>query len=215
MNLTSAASPTDELELVLALRAGDEDAFTDLVNRYQAQMVKIALAYVPSHAIAEEVVQEAWLGVLNGIGRFEQRSQLKTWIMRIVMNRAKRRGAQEARTIPISAIRDEGADRGPSVEPDRFRGQSDQWPGHWLVAPAGWSGIPEDRLLSKETLAHVGKALEALPESQREVITLRDVLGYSSAEVCNVLAISETNQRVLLHRARSRVRAAVERYLQQ
>ena len=215
MNLTSAASPTDELELVLALRAGDEDAFTDLVNRYQAQMVKIALAYVPSHAIAEEVVQEAWLGVLNGIGRFEQRSQLKTWIMRIVMNRAKRRGAQEARTIPISAIRDEGADRETSVEPDRFRGQSDQWPGHWLVAPAGWSGIPEDRLLSKETLAHVGKALEALPESQREVITLRDVLGYSSAEVCNVLAISETNQRVLLHRARSRVRAAVERYLQQ
>ena len=215
MNLTSAASPTDELELVLALRAGDEDAFTDLVNRYQAQMVKIALAYVPSHAIAEEVVQEAWLGVLNGIGRFEQRSQLKTWIMRIVLNRAKRRGAQEARTIPIPALRDERQDRGPSVEPDRFRGPSDQWPGHWLVAPSGWSGIPEDRLLSRETLAHVGKALEALPESQREVITLRNVLGYSSAEVCNVLAISETNQRVLLHRARSRVRAAVERYLHQ
>jgi RNA polymerase sigma-70 factor (ECF subfamily) len=215
MSSTTAASPTDELDLVRALRAGDEDAFTKLVNRYQAQMVKIALAYVPSHAIAEEVVQEAWLGVLNGIGRFEQRSQLKTWIMRIVMNRAKRRGAQEARTIPISAMRDERQDRGPSVEPDRFRGPSDQWPGHWLVAPAGWSGIPEDRLLSRETLAHVGKALEALPESQREVITLRDVLGYSSVEVCNVLAISGTNQRVLLHRARSRVRAAVERYLQQ
>jgi RNA polymerase sigma-70 factor (ECF subfamily) len=215
MSSTTATSPTDELELVGALRAGDEDAFTKLVNRYQAQMVNIALAYVPSHAIAEEVVQEAWLGVLNGIGRFEQRSQLKTWIMRIVMNRAKRRGAQEARTIPISAMQDERQDRGPSVESDRFRGPSDRWAGHWLVAPAGWSEIPEDRLLSKETLAHVGKALEALPESQREVIMLRDVLGYSSAEVCNVLAISETNQRVLLHRARSRVRAAVERYLRQ
>lgn len=215
MSSLTAAPPIDEHELVAALRAGDEDAFTKLVNHYQAQMLKLALAYVPSHAIAEEVVQESWVGVLNGIGRFEQRSQLKTWIMRIVMNRAKRRGAQEARTIPISAIRDEHRDRGPSVEPDRFRGPSDQWPGHWLVAPAGWSGIPEDRLLSRETLAHVGRALQALPESQREVITLHDVLGYSSAEVCNVLAISETNQRVLLHRARSRVRMAVERYLQQ
>jgi RNA polymerase sigma-70 factor (ECF subfamily) len=144
MNSTRAASPTDELELVLALRAGDEGAFMRLVNRYQLRMLKMALAYVPSHAIAEEVVQEAWLGVLNGIGRFEQHSQLKTWIMRIVLNRAKRRGAQEARTIPISALRDERQDRGPSVEPDRFRGPSDQSPRHWLVAPSGWSGIPED-----------------------------------------------------------------------
>src|SRR2546425_9259276 len=135
MTSITAALPTDELELVLALRAGDEDAFTKLVNRYQSAMLQVALTYVGSRAIAEEVVQEAWLGVLNGIGRFEGRSGLKTWIMRIVTNRAKRRGAQEARTIPIPALRDERQDRGPSVEPDRFRGPSDQWPGHWLVAP--------------------------------------------------------------------------------
>ena len=215
MNSTRAASPTDELELVLALRAGDEDAFTDLVNRYQAAMLQIALAYVPSRAIAEEVVQEAWLGVLHGIERFEQRSQLKTWLMRIVLNRAKRRGSEEARTIPFSVIQPAWNDSGPSVEPGRFRGPSNAWPGHWVSPPSSWSGVPEARLLSGEMFEQVRRALGELPTRQREVITLRDVLGYPAHEVCNVLAISETNQRVLLHRARSRVRAAVERYLEE
>ena len=215
MDATTAVPPTDELELVLALRGGDEAAFTMLVRRYQAAMLQVALTYVPSRAIAEEVVQEAWLGVLQGIGRFERRSQLKTWIMRIVINRAKRRGSEEARTIPFSGMQPARDDFSPSVEPDRFRGRSDPWPGHWWSPPASWSQIPEDRLLSREMFEHMRQALDHLPERQREVITLRDVLGYSGAEVCNVLAISETNQRVLLHRARSRVRAAVERYLQQ
>jgi RNA polymerase sigma-70 factor (ECF subfamily) len=215
MNATTAVPPADELELVLALRAGDEDAFTTLVSGYQAAMVRVALTYVPSRAIAEEVVQEAWLGVLHGIGRFERRSQLKTWIMRIVINRAKRRGSEEARTIPFSVMLPARDDSSPLVDPDRFRGPSDPWPGHWWSPPASWSEMPEDRLLSREMFEHVRRALDDLPERQREVITLRDVLGYSGEEVCNVLAISETNQRVLLHRARSRVRVAVERYLQQ
>jgi RNA polymerase sigma-70 factor (ECF subfamily) len=214
MSATTAPPPTDELDLVLALRAGDEDAFTQLVNRYQSGMLQIALAYVPSHAIAEEVVQEAWLGVLQGIARFEQRSQLKTWITRIVINRAKRRGSEEARTIPFSGVPSARQELGPSLGPDRFRGPSDLWPGHWWSLPTNWSGMPEVRALSREMLGQVRNALDLLPERQREVITLRDVLGYSSIEVCNVLAISDTNERVLLHRARSRVRAAVERYME-
>lgn len=215
MSATATISATDELELVVALRAGDELAFRQLVGRYQAAMFQLAMAYVPSRAIAEEVVQESWLGVLNGIARFEQRSRLKTWIMRIVINRAKRRGAEEGRTVPFSVMQAARDESGPAVELDRFRGASDPWPGHWWSAPAAWSAVPEDRLLSREMFTHVRRALDLLPSRQREVITLRDVLGYSGDEVCNVLAISETNQRVLLHRARSRVRAAVERYLQQ
>jgi RNA polymerase sigma-70 factor, ECF subfamily len=215
MDAPTAVSATDELELVRALRQGDEDAFTSLVNRHQSAMLQVALAYVPSRAIAEEVVQEAWLGVLQGIGRFHGRSQLKTWLFRIVINRARRRGATEARTVPFSSLTAVSADSRPSVDRDRFQGPSDRWPGHWTSAPTSWSSIPEDRLLSQEMLELVRQALGRLPPNQREVITLRDVLGWSGSEVCNVLAISETNQRVLLHRARSRVRAAIEPYLQQ
>ena len=215
MTSSTAARPTDELELVLALRMGDENAFTKLVHQYQSAMLQVALTYVGSRAIAEEVVQEAWLGVLNGIGRFEGRSQLKTWIMRIVINRAKRRGSEEARTLSFSGMQLRRDDSGPSVEPGRFRGPADPWPGHWWSPPANWAGMPEARLLSREMFDQVRLALNGLPERQREVITLRDVLGYTGAEVCNVLAISDTNERVLLHRARSRVRAAVERYLEQ
>jgi RNA polymerase sigma-70 factor, ECF subfamily len=215
MNSITAVLATDESELVLALRAGDEDAFTKLVNRYQSAMLQVALTYVGSRAIAEEVVQEAWLGVLNGLGRFEGRSQLKTWIMRIVINRAKRRGSEEARTTPFSGMQSARNDSDPSVDPDRFRGASDPWPGHWWSPPSNWAGMPEARLLSGEMFDQARRAVAGLPVRQREVITLRDVLGYSGAEVCNVLAISDTNERVLLHRARSRVRAAMERYLQQ
>jgi len=215
MKSITAALATDESELVLALRAGDEDAFTNLVNRYQSAMLQVALTYVGSRAIAEEVVQEAWLGVLNGLGRFEGRSQLKTWIMRIVINRAKRRGSEEARTTPFSGVQPAWRDSGQSVDPDRFRGAFDPWPGHWWSPPSNWAGTPEARLLSGEMFDQLRRAVAGLPERQREVITLRDILGYSGAEVCNVLAISDTNERVLLHRARSRVRAAVERYLQQ
>ncbi len=178
-------------------------------------MLHIASAYVPSRAVAEEVVQEAWLGVLNGIARFEGRSSLKTWVLRILMNCARRRRDEERRTISFSDLRTLEGDADPAVDPARFRTGTDPWPGHWLSGPKSWSGIPEARLLSREMLQQVRRAIESLPRLQREVIPLRDLAGWSGAEVCDSLAITGTNQRVLLHRARSRVRAAIERYLQQ
>ncbi len=208
------AAGLDELELVNALRSADEAAFEALVAGYHASMRQLALAYVANLAVAEEVVQEAWLGVVQGIGRFEARSSLKTWIFSIVMNRAKSRAVQEARSVGFSSLEGEN-ETTPVVDPGRFRGDHDPRPRTWASPPRSWSGIPEARFLSNETLNHVRKAIDALPPTQREVITLRDVVGWSAPEVCNVLSISETNQRVLLHRARSRVRAALEGYLNQ
>jgi RNA polymerase sigma-70 factor, ECF subfamily len=158
-------------------------------------------------------VQEAWLGVLRGIERFEGRSSLGTWLHRIVANLAKTRAAGEARSVPFSALA--GADveeEGPSVPPERFRGPGDRWAGHWATPPQPW-GRPEHELLSAETRACILAAINALPQSQRRVITLRDVEGWSAEEVCNVLELSETNQRVLLHRARTKVRQALDEYL--
>jgi RNA polymerase sigma-70 factor (ECF subfamily) len=208
-----AAAPAD-LDRLTALRAGDETAFADLVQRHHAGMIRFATAYVPSRAVAEEVVQETWLAVLAGLDRFEGRSSLKTWIFRILMHKAMTRGQREHRTIPFSALFDPARDQGePAVDPERFLGAAAPNPGQWANPPRRWEGAPEERLLSRETLDHVGAAIDALPPNQREVIVLRDVEGWSSAEVCNVLDITETNQRVLLHRARSKVRRALERYL--
>jgi RNA polymerase sigma-70 factor (ECF subfamily) len=199
-----------ELELLAALRAGDENAFVRLVERYQGSMVRVAMMYVPSRAVAEEVVQETWVAVLQGLDRFESRSSLKTWIFRILMNRAMTRGQREHRTVPFSSLFDPTSQPGePAVEPERFSGPGT--PGRWSQPPKRWD-LPEERLLGKETLDHVAAAIETLAPSQREVITLRDVNGWSSKEVCNVLGITETNQRVLLHRARSKVRRALEQY---
>jgi RNA polymerase sigma-70 factor, ECF subfamily len=201
-------------EQLVALRAGDERAFAGLVQRHHAAMVRFATAYVPSRAVAEEVVQEAWLAVLDGLDRFEGRSSLKTWIFRILMHKAMTRGQRERRTVPFSALFDPAKDEGePVADPERFFSSDHRLAGHWSDPPRRWEGGPEERLLSRETLGQVGAALETLPPSQREVILLRDVEGWSSAEVCNVLGITETNQRVLLHRARSKVRRALERYL--
>jgi len=175
------------------------------------------MVYVPSRAVAEEVVQEAWLAVIRGIDRFEGRSAFKTWLFRILVNRAQTRGEREGRTIPFSELRREaeGSD-GSAVSPDRFipanHPEYPQWVDHWMVPPQAWGGSPEERLVSRETMGQIHAAIEALPPGQRQVITLRDVEGWTSDEVCNVLEISETNQRVLLHRARSRVRAALERH---
>ncbi len=200
------------MALVRALRAGDEIAFMMLVERYQGQLLRVARMYVASHAVAEEVVQEAWLGVLKGLDAFEGRSSLRTWIFRILVNIARTRGQRERRSVPFSSLwAAEGEE--PAVEPERFLPESERWTGHWADAPSSWETVPEERLLSSETLAHVGAAIEALPPNQREVIRMRDVLGWSSPEVCNALDISETNQRVLLHRARSKVRRALEGYL--
>ena len=204
----------EDRRLVQRLLAGDEDAFMRLVKQHHASMLRLAMMYVPSRAVAEDVVQETWLAVLEGLPRFEGRSSLKTWIFRILMNRAITRGTRERRAVPFSALSDPSSEPGePAVDPDRFRGPGGSWPGHWTTPPTAWDEIPEARLLSEETLAQVRSAIEALPPSQREVITLRDVDGFTSAEVCNVLGITETNQRVLLHRARVKVRRALAGYL--
>ena len=208
--MTSVLEPppfADDASTLAALRAGDEAAFTALVERYHAAMVRLATAYVPSHSVAEEVAQEAWLGVLNGLGRFEGRSSLKTWIFRILTNIAKTRGVRESRSIAFSSVFDDPGDDEPSVDPDRFGAD-----GGWLLAPTGWGDSPEDKLETAECQAILHATIESLPPNQREVIRLRDVLGFSPEEVCNALEVSETNQRVLLHRARSRVRRALEEY---
>jgi RNA polymerase sigma-70 factor, ECF subfamily len=206
----------DDPEFVAALRAGDEAAFAWLLDRYDASLRRTALMYVPSRAVADEVVQETWLGVVKGIDRFEGRSSLKTWIFRILMNVARTRGVRENRSMPFASATRAMADGDePAFDADRFRPLSDpEWPRHWTSFPRAWEHEPVDRLEAGETLAIVRKAVAALPDAQREVITLRDVQGWTSGEVCNVLDITETNQRVLLHRARSRVRAALESYFE-
>ncbi|HYG71636.1 MAG TPA: sigma-70 family RNA polymerase sigma factor [Actinomycetota bacterium] len=205
-------APDGDLALVEALRAGDEAAFLTLVERYQPVMLRIARMYVPSRAVAEEVVQEAWVGVLKGLAGFEGRSSLRTWILRIVTNVAKTRGVRESRSTPFSSVWSAEGDE-PVVELERFLSREHADPGAWAVAPAAWETVPEERLISRETLATIGEAIAALPPNQREVIRLRDVLGWTSQEVCNALDIGETNQRVLLHRARGKVRRALERTL--
>jgi RNA polymerase sigma-70 factor (ECF subfamily) len=205
--------PAAEASLVHALRAGDERAFAELIDRLGPALLRVARFYVRDRAVAEEVVQETWLSVLEGIERFEGRSSLKTWVFRILANRAKTRAGREARTVPMSALEGAEPEDGPSVEPERFRGPDDRWAGHWASPPASWSALPENRLVSKETIDCIRSLIAALPPAQREVIALRDVEGWPSDEVCALLGLSEVNQRVLLHRARSKVRAGLERYL--
>jgi RNA polymerase sigma-70 factor (ECF subfamily) len=203
----------NELVLIAALRQGDEAAFMWLVDKYHLSLVRLATLFVKDQAVAEEVAQEAWIGVLRGIDRFEGRSSLKTWLYRILTNTAKTRAQRENRSIPFSALGDAEEPIGPSVEPDRFLPPNDpQWPNHWAIDPRPWNDVPEERFQSKETQQIIQAAIEKLPVQQREVMTLRDIEGWSSTEVCNALEISETNQRVLLHRARSKVRQALEQY---
>jgi RNA polymerase sigma-70 factor (ECF subfamily) len=203
----------DDEKLVRALRRGDADEFARLVDRHSAAMIRVALAYVPSRAAADEVVQETWIAVMRGIDRFEGRSSLKTWIFRILTNIAMRSGARERRSVPFSALAAAEDTAEPTVDPDRFLPAGHElFPGHWLIAPARWP-TPEEGLLAGEVRAVVAAAVAELPEAQRTVIALRDIEGWSSDEVCDALEISAGNQRILLHRARSRVRTAIERYL--
>jgi RNA polymerase sigma-70 factor, ECF subfamily len=202
-----------EAQLLEALRAGDEGAFAVLVREYQPSLVRVARMYVSSQAAAEEVAQETWLGVLNGLDRFEGRSSLRTWIFRILANIAKTRAVRDGRTLPFSALQDPARVPEAAVEADRFLDpEHPRWPGHWAAKPTSW---PEDALVAAETRERLAEAIEALPATQRAVISLRDIEGWSSEEVRNALDLSETNQRVLLHRARSKVRAALESYLEQ
>lgn len=208
-------APEEDARTVAALRAGDERVFMELVNAYGPSMLRVALLYVKTRAVAEEVVQDAWLGVLNGINRFEGRSSLKTWIFRILTNTAKSRGEREGRSLPFSSLAPQDLEPGePSVEPDRFLGDGDRWTSHWASSPRRFDELPEGKLISRETMAIVQEVVESLPEAQRVVITMRDIAGYDSEDVCDALGISEGNQRVLLHRARTRVRRALEEYVE-
>jgi RNA polymerase sigma-70 factor (ECF subfamily) len=206
------APVADDHALVERLRAGDEEAFMDLVARWSPSMLRVARMYVPTQAVAEDVVQETWLGVLNGIDRFEGRSSLRTWVFSILVNRARTRGERERRTVPFASLaRQEGEDDFATVDADRFVGQGDG-AGSWAAPPVRWWEEPERALDSGEAVARIEAEIAKLPEMQRLVITMRDVEGMSSEEVRSALDISETNQRVLLHRARAKVRAALEDY---
>jgi RNA polymerase sigma-70 factor (ECF subfamily) len=196
-------------ETLAALQRGDEQVFGELVQQHQALMLRVASRYVRNRTVAEEVVQETWLGVLNGLASFEGRASLKTWIFRILTNRAITRAQREGRAVPFSSLGDEGTDE-PAVDPDRFRPESDRWAGGWKSFP---QPLPEERLLQRETLAMIAAAIAELPARQHAVIVMRDVEGWSAEEVCASLAISQANQRVLLHRARSTVRSCLESYL--
>lgn len=206
----------DEARLLVALRAGDEAAFAQLVDGYGPTLMRLALAHVPSRAVAEEVVQETWLAVLDGLDRFEGRSSLRTWIASILLNQARTRGERERRTLPISFLRrryDEGRAE-PAGDRDRFQGRRGERPGWWAVPPDRWEE-PDERLSRDDARAVVLSAIRRLPARQRDVITMRDLSGWSAEEACNALGVSETNQRVLLHRARSKVRAALEDHLKE
>lgn len=197
-----------------ALRNGDEKAFRQLVADYHGSLIRIAQMYVDDRVVAEEVAQEAWLGALQGLDRFEGRSSIKTWLFTIVSNLAKTRGKREKRSVPFSFFEnfDQDTDE-PAVPTGRFRGADDAYPGHWATKPAPWRADPVTLALNVEMKGYLNAAVETLPEQQRAVITLHDIQGWSAQEVCNALGIAETNQRVLLHRARSKVRRVLEEYL--
>lgn len=200
--------PPEDMALVGRLLSRDELAFQGLIEQYHGRLLRLALAFVADRSVAEEVVQETWLAVLNGLPGFEGRSTLKTWIFRILTNRAKTRGTREARSVSFSSLTDDAAGEEPAVEPGRFTAD-----GMWADPPRPWKKeTPEDLLLRGEALAVVQRALAELPPGQRAVVTLRDIEGLSSEETCNALEISETNQRVLLHRGRAKLRRALERY---
>jgi len=203
----------DDQALIAGLRRGDEAAFRELMDAYSPSLLRVARVYVGNRAVAEEVVQETWLGVLRGIERFEERSSLKTWLFKILTNIATTRAVRERRTVPFSALAAAESDENePAVEPDRFLpADHDRWPHHWALGPTRWE-TPEEGLLSGEARERIIDAIDGLPPAQRTVITLRDVEGWPSDEVCDALGVSEGNQRVLLHRARSKVRTAVEQY---
>ncbi len=204
---------TDEQRLIESLKAGDELAFARLLDEYSSALFRVAMAHVGTRSVAEEVVQETWLGVINAIDRFEGRSSLKTWIFRILTNIANTRGPRERRMVPFSALGPADDDDEPSVDPDRFFPPDHaRYPDHWALGPTAWK-TPEEGLLSGETREVILRAIDQLPDAQRTVVTLRDVQGWSPEEVCDALQLSDGNQRVLLHRARTKVRAALESYL--
>lgn len=202
----------DDAVIVARLRQRDESMFAVLIEAWSPGMLRAARAFVADEHAAQDVVQETWLGVLRGIAAFQGRSSVRTWAYRILLNRARSRGARDARTIPAGTFAPTSEDAGPTVGPDRFRGSEDPYPGHWRSSPPAWPS-PEDEVLAGETQRQLAGALAGLPQRQRVVVTLRDVEGYTSEEVCDLLAVTAANQRVLLHRGRAALRAALECYL--
>jgi RNA polymerase sigma-70 factor (ECF subfamily) len=204
----ATGATAEDVALVRRMLAGDEAAFAEVVGQHHASLVRVAMAFVATRDAAAEVAQETWLAVLSGLAAFEGRSSLKSWIFTILTNRAKTRGARDKRTVPFSQIVSENSDE-PAVDPERFTSS-----GTWAAPPDHWDrDTPEQIILQKETRAILDHAIAELPAKQRAVVTLRDIEGLDAAEVCNILDVSETNQRVLLHRARSKVRAVLERHL--
>lgn len=201
----------DESAIIAALRKGDEAVFAQLVDQHTPAMLRVARGYVPNHEIAEEVVQETWIALVKGIANFEGRSSLRTWLFAVMINIAKTRGVRERRDADAAVM----AFTGGTVDPARFRAAGDEWPGHWKdgEAPSPFPDTPEGSLLGDELVDVARRELDKLPERQRTVVTLRDMLGVDSSEVCELLNISVANQRVLLHRGRAAVRQVLEEYL--
>ncbi|WP_329004777.1 sigma-70 family RNA polymerase sigma factor [Kribbella sp. NBC_00709] len=199
--------PTDDI-LVAGLRAGDEEMFACLLNSWSGSMLRLARSFVSTTASAEEVVQDTWLAVLQGIERFEGRASLRTWVYRILVNIARKRGSREHRVVPWTSL---APDEGPTVDPSRFRGVHDQYPGGWLAFPEHWP-TTESEVLAHEVRAVVAAAIDGLPPRQQVVLTLRDIDGQRAEDVCALLDISMANQRVLLHRGRAVVRKHLEQY---
>ena len=214
--LAGAVASADDLSLIEQLRAGNEAAFEDLIERYAPAMLRLAMLYVRARAAAEEVVQETWLAVLEGLGRFEGRSSLKTWMFHILTYRAKTHAQRESHSIPFSSLLDYDTEfPEPAVDQERFWPVDHQSSGRWASFPSTWQEMPEERLLSQETRACIDRAIAAMPPAQREIISLRDIEGWTAEETCAFLGISEVNQRVLLHRARSKVRTLLEHYFEE
>ena len=209
----AAELSASEQALIDGLRRRDEAAFAKLIDQYHGPLIRLALSFVSNREAAEDVVQETWMAVLQGIDRFEGRSSLRTWLFRILSNRAKTRGVKDSRVIPFSSLASAELEHDePAVDADRFRPPGEQWAGHWLSNPVSWDEMPEERLMSSETMGVLQKAIDALPPVQRSTIVMRDISVMTSEETCEALGVSEANQRVLLHRARSKVRRALEVY---
>ncbi len=199
---------TDESALIAALRAGDQNAFGLLVDEYTPTMLRVARGYVATHSIAEEVVQETWMALVKGISRFEGRSSLRTWLFAVMINIAKARGIRERRDRDAVARFIEA-----TVDPARFHAGGDARAGSWKEPPTAFPDSPEGSVLSQELRTIAQRELERLPERQRSVVTLRDMLGFDSAEVCELLDITAGNQRILLHRGRAAIRRVLEDYV--
>ncbi len=207
-----ASEATADRLLLGKLRSGDEAAFRQLVDTYHSALMRLARSYVRDRQVVEEVVQETWLGVIRGIERFEGRSSLRTWIYRILVNTAQKRGAREARSVPFATLSGGGGDGEDSVDPDRFIPEGQLWAGHWSAPPNPWEHGLDEQLLADEARTLIETTIATLPDPQRQVVTLRDVEGWSAEEVCELLELTEGNQRVLLHRGRAKVRQALEDY---